>query len=223
MTEQFDTIIIGMGPGGEVAASRLLDAGRRVAVIERELIGGECGYWACIPSKTLLRPPEARSEVERAAGFDGARLDWPATRAHRDDMIRHLDDSNQVTGYEKSGATVIKGTAAITGPGTVEVDGRVLSATDIIVATGSTAVLPPVEGLDTVPVWTNREATTLTDIPGRVVMLGGSAVGTETCRGRRRRSCSPCRTWGRSAAPCSAPTRCSTRTRCSRCGSTEWT
>lgn len=179
MTERFDAIIIGMGPGGEVAASRLLDAGRRVAVIERELIGGECGYWACIPSKTLLRPPEARAGVERAAGVDGARLDWPATRAHRDDMIRHLDDGNQVTGYEKSGATVIKGAATITGPGTVEVDGRVLSATDIIVATGSTAVLPPVEGLDTVPVWTNREATTLTDIPGRVVMLGGSAVGCE--------------------------------------------
>ena len=130
MTEHFDTIVIGMGPGGEVAASRLLDVGQRVAVIERELIGGECGYWACIPSKTLLRPP-------------------PEARA----------------GYEKSGATVMRGAATITGPGTVEVDGRVLSATDIIVATGSTAVLPPVEGLDTVPVWTNRETTTLTEIP----------------------------------------------------------
>ena len=179
MTEQFDVIVIGMGPGGEVAASRLLDAGRRVAVIERELIGGECGYWACIPSKTLLRPPEARAGVERSAGVEGARLDWPATRAYRDDMIRHLDDGNQVIGYEKSGATVIKGAATITGPGTVEVDGRVLTASDIIVATGSTAVLPPVEGLDTVAVWTNREATTLTDIPDRVVMLGGSAVGCE--------------------------------------------
>jgi pyruvate/2-oxoglutarate dehydrogenase complex dihydrolipoamide dehydrogenase (E3) component len=179
MSEQFDAIVIGMGPGGEVAASRLLAAGRRVAVIERQLIGGECGYWACIPSKTLLRPPEIRGEVDRAAGVGGARLDWPATRDYRDYMIRHLDDSKQVDGYAKQGATVVKGTARITGPGAVEVDGRSLTAHDIVIATGSDAALPPVEGLDTVPVWTNREATTLTEIPRRVVMLGGSAVGTE--------------------------------------------
>jgi len=179
MSEQFDAVVIGAGPGGEVAVSRLLAAGKRLAVIERELIGGECGYWACIPSKTLLRPAEARGEVDRAAGVEGARLDWDATRDHRDDMIRRLDDSAQVTGYENSGITVIKGAATLTGPGTVEVNGRTLTATDIIIATGSTAVLPPVDGLDTVPVWTNREATTLTEIPDRVVMLGGSAVGCE--------------------------------------------
>ncbi len=179
MSEQFDAIVIGMGPGGEVAASRLLAAGRRVAVIERQLIGGECGYWACIPSKTLLRPPEACGEVDRAAGVAGARLDWPATRDYRDYMIRHLDDSKQVEGYAEQGATVIKGTACITGPGAVEVDGRSLSAHDIVIATGSDAAVPPVQGLDAVPVWTNREATTLTEIPSRVVMLGGSAVGTE--------------------------------------------
>lgn len=179
MSDQFDAVVIGAGPGGEVAVSRLLAAGKRVAVIERELIGGECGYWACIPSKTLLRPAEARGGVDRAAGVEGARVDWDATRAHRDDMIRHLDDSAQVTGYEKSGITVIKGVATLTGPGTVEVNGRTLTATDIIIATGTTAALPPVDGLDTVPVWTNREATTLTDIPDRVVILGGSAVGCE--------------------------------------------
>lgn len=179
MSEQFDAIVIGMGPGGEVAASRLLAAGRRVAVIERQLIGGECGYWACIPSKTLLRPPEVGGEVERAAGVEGARLDWAATRDYRDYMIRHLDDSKQVDDYAKQGATVVKGTARITGPGAVEVGGRSLTAHDIVIATGADAALPPVEGLDTVPMWTNREATTLTEIPGRVVMLGGSAVGTE--------------------------------------------
>ena len=179
MTEQFDAIVIGMGPGGEVAASRLLAAGKRVAVIERELIGGECGYWACIPSKTLLRPPEALGEADRAAGVDGARLDWEATRAYRDQMIRHLDDRKQVDGYARHGATVIKATARITGPGTVDADGRTLTADDIVIATGSAAALPPVDGLDTVPTWTNREATTLSEIPGRVVMLGGSAVGTE--------------------------------------------
>ena len=183
MSETFDVVVLGMGPGGEVAASALLAAGRRVAVVERELIGGECGYWACIPSKTLLRPPEAKTEVDRAGGVSGAALDWPATRAHRDDMIRHLDDSRQVTGYEESGATVLKGVGRVTGPGTVEVDGRVLTTEHIVVATGSEAFLPPVEGLAAAreqgAVWTNREATTLTEIPGRVVMLGGSAVGVE--------------------------------------------
>jgi pyruvate/2-oxoglutarate dehydrogenase complex dihydrolipoamide dehydrogenase (E3) component len=179
MPEHFDATVIGMGPGGEVAASQLLRAGKRVAVVERELIGGECGYWACIPSKTLLRPPEAKGEVVRAAGVDGAELDWPATRDYRDYMIRHLDDSSQVKGYEKSGATVFKGVARVTGPGRVEVDGQAHSAEHIIVATGSDAVIPPIPGLDQVPVWTNREATTLTEIPDRVVMIGGSAVGVE--------------------------------------------
>jgi pyruvate/2-oxoglutarate dehydrogenase complex dihydrolipoamide dehydrogenase (E3) component len=179
MTEHFDAIVIGMGPGGEVAASQLLRAGKRVAVVERELIGGECGYWACIPSKTLLRPAEAKGEVDRADGVGGAELDWPATRDYRDYMIRNLDDSNQVKGYEKAGATVLKGVARVTGPGRVEVDGQAYSTEHIIVATGSDAFIPPIPGLDEVPVWTNREATTLTEIPGRAVMIGGSAVGVE--------------------------------------------
>jgi pyruvate/2-oxoglutarate dehydrogenase complex dihydrolipoamide dehydrogenase (E3) component len=181
MSDQFDVIIIGMGPGGEVAAGQLLKSGKRIAIIERELLGGECAYCACIPSKTLLRPPEAKGEVDRAAGVEGARLDWSSTRDYRDYMIRNLDDSNQVAGYEKSGAAVIKGVARITGPGAVDVDvdGRSLTADHLVIATGSDAVVPPIEGLDAVPVWTNREATTLNDIPGRVVMIGGSAVGVE--------------------------------------------
>lgn len=179
MADRYDVIVIGMGPGGEVASSQLLKAGKRVAIIERELVGGECAYWACIPSKTLLRPPEAKGEVNRAAGVDGAQLDWPSTRDYRDYMIRHLDDSKQVAGYEKSGATVVKGTARITGAGTVDVDGRTLFAEHLVVATGSDAVVPPIEGLSEVPVWTNREATTLTEIPRRVIMIGGSAVGVE--------------------------------------------
>lgn len=177
--DQFDVVVLGMGPGGEVAASQLLSAGKRVAVVERELIGGECGYWACIPSKTLLRPPEARTATQRAAGVGGAELDWPATRDYRDYMIRHLDDSAQVGGYERAGATVFKGAGRITGPGTVSVDGHELAAEHIIIATGSDAVVPPIKGLDRVPFWTNREATTLTEIPRRVVMVGGSAVGVE--------------------------------------------
>lgn len=179
MTEHFDVIVIGMGPGGEVAASRLLAAGKNVAVIERELIGGECAYWACIPSKTLLRGPDAVAQANRAPGAGGARLDWPALRDYRDYMIRGLDDTGQVEAYTQQGATVIKAAATITGPGAVEAGARTLTAEHIIVATGSQPVRPDIDGLDRVPVWTNREATTVADIPGRVLLLGGSAVGVE--------------------------------------------
>ncbi|CAN5258137.1 NAD(P)/FAD-dependent oxidoreductase [soil metagenome] len=180
MSEHFDVVVIGMGPGGEVAASRLLAAGQRVAVIERELIGGECAYWACIPSKTVLRPPEAGGEVGRAAGVDGARLDWPAARDYRDYMARHLDDSGQVAGYADQGAVVLKCEARLTGPGQVSVDGRVLSAEHVIVATGSEALIPPIDGLDQVTTWTNRETYTAAELPARAVIVGGSAVGVET-------------------------------------------
>jgi dihydrolipoamide dehydrogenase len=179
--ERVDVIVVGMGPGGEVAASRLLSAGRQVAVIERELIGGECAYWACIPSKTLLRGPEARADAERAPGTTRPGLDWPALRDYRDGMIRHRDDAAQVQSYEEQGATVVRGAARIVGrdPWRVQVDGRQLAAEHVIVATGSTPLRPPVDGLDRVPVWTNREATSLTEIPSRAVVIGGSAVGVE--------------------------------------------
>ncbi len=185
MSEHVDVAVIGMGPGGEVASSRLLAAGKRVAVIEQELIGGECAYWACIPSKTVLRPPEAGGEVDRAAGVGGAQLDWPSARDYRDYMARHLDDSGQVTGYGEQGALVLKGTARFEGPRSqgsqrISVDGRRLSADHVIVATGSDAVIPPIDGLADVTVWTNRETYTATELPGRAVIVGGSAVGVES-------------------------------------------
>lgn len=180
MSEHVDAVVIGMGPGGEVTASRLLAAGRSVAVVERELIGGECAYWACIPSKTVLRPPEAGGEVQRAAGVSGAELDWPATRAYRDDMARHLDDSAQVDGYADQGVLVLKGAARLAAPGVVEVDGRELHADAVVIATGSTAVVPAIDGLQDVQVWTNRQTYTTPDLPARAVVIGGSAVGVET-------------------------------------------
>src|SRR5258708_1703079 len=177
--DRFGVIVSGMGRGGEAAGGGLLDAGRRVAVIERELIGGECAYWACIPSKSLLRSPEARAEAGRAAGVATPALDWPELRDYRDYMIRHLDDTGQVRGYEQAGATVIKGSARLAGAGRVYVDGQQLDADHIVIATGSQPVRPQVDGLDGVTVWTNREATTVRDIPGRVLLIGGSAVGVE--------------------------------------------
>jgi dihydrolipoamide dehydrogenase len=177
--DRFDVIIIGMGTGGESAADKLLDAGRRVAMVERELIGGECAYWACIPSKTLLRGTEARAAAGRVAGLSTPSLDWGGLRDYRDYMVRHLDDSAQVRGYEQAGATVIKGAARLVGPGQVEAGGELLQADHIVIATGSRPLRPPIEGLDAVTAWTNREATTVRDIPGRVLLVGGSAVGVE--------------------------------------------
>src|SRR5229473_1463355 len=177
--DRFDVIIIGMGCGGDTAAGRLLAAGRRVAVIERELIGGECSYWACIPSKTLLRGPEVRAEASRAAGVATPAIEWPGLRDYRDYMVRHLDDSAQVKGYEQAGATVIKGPARLVGPGQVEAGGQMLEADHVVIATGSQPLRPAIEGLDQATVWTNREATNVRDIPSRVLLVGGSAVGVE--------------------------------------------
>lgn len=180
MGEHVDAIVVGMGPGGEVVAGRLLAGGRRVAVVERELIGGECAYWACVPSKSVLRPPEAADGAARAAGVEGARLDWPAARDHRDFMIRHLDDAAQVAAYTDRGGLVVKGQARVTGPGKVMVGERELTADDVIVATGSAPNVPPIEGLDGVTVWTNRDTYTAAELPDRAVIVGGSAVGVET-------------------------------------------
>lgn len=180
MVEHVDAAVLGMGPGGEVAAGRLLNAGKSVAVIERELIGGECAYWACIPSKTVLRPTEARTEVARAAGVHGAEVDWPDARDYRDYMIRGLDDAGQVRSYEQQGATVIKAAGRITGPHQIQAGDADIEADVIIVATGSHAVLPTLPGIDTITAWTNRETYTAATLPASAVIVGGSAVGVET-------------------------------------------
>ena len=179
MEDRFDVVIIGTGPAGEVAGSRLAARGLRTALVEQELIGGECAYWACIPSKTLLRPPEARFQARRAPGIEDAAVRWPEVAEYRDYMIRNLDDSGQVEGYERKGVTVIKGHGRIAGPGHVDVDGRALRTDRIVVATGSDSAIPPIEGLAAAGYWTNREATTLTELPESIVILGGGPVGVE--------------------------------------------
>ena len=179
MSGHLDAIVLGAGPAGEVAANALARAGLRVALVERELIGGECGYWACMPTKTLLRPPEVRSESERTAGVATPQLDWRRVAAYRDWMIRHLDDSKQVASYEKRGITVVKAEGRLAGPGRVEADGRLLEAERIVVATGSEPVIPPIPGLPEAGYWTNREATTLHEIPASAIVVGGGPVGIE--------------------------------------------
>jgi len=191
MADSFDAIVIGMGPGGEVVATRLLDAGKRIAVVERELIGGECGYWACVPSKTLLRPPETRAEAGKAKGVGVPALDWPAAAAWRDEMTRYLDDAKQVKEYQDRGAEVLRGSGRLAGPGRVEVGDRTLRAPDVVVATGSDPVVPAsLAGLGREAVWTNREATQLHEIPERAVVLGGGPVGLELGQFLARYGCS---------------------------------
>ncbi|GAC1321699.1 MAG: NAD(P)/FAD-dependent oxidoreductase [Thermoleophilaceae bacterium] len=179
MSESYDAIVIGAGPAGEVAVSRLNAQGLQVALIERELVGGECGYWACIPSKTLLRPPEVRSQAERVAGLDQPAQNWPAVAKYRDYMIRNLDDSAQVDGYKNSGVDVFKGEARVNSPGTVDVSGRELKTERLVIATGSDAAIPDIAGLGDAGYWTNREATTVQEIPDSIVILGGGPVGIE--------------------------------------------
>lgn len=179
MADRYDVVVLGMGPGGEVTAGRLIEAGKRVAVVERELIGGECAYWACIPSKTLLRPTEARSEAARSPGLSRPDLHWAKAATYRDDMVRHLDDGGQVQSYENQGATVLKAAGRLVEPGVVEADGHRLEADHVVIATGSDPLVPPIEGLHDVGFWTNREATTFSEVPGRAVVIGGGPVGVE--------------------------------------------
>jgi pyruvate/2-oxoglutarate dehydrogenase complex dihydrolipoamide dehydrogenase (E3) component len=189
MAEKFDAIILGMGPGGEVVAGRLLKAGKKVAVVERELVGGECAYWACIPSKTLLRPPEIKGEATRAFGTGTPELYVEDLFDYRDYIIRHLDDSGEVEGYEGMGARVVKGEGRLAGQGRVEVNGETLEADHVVVATGSTQNMLPIEGIEDGTVWTNREATTTRDVPGRAVIVGGGANGIETSQWLSRLGC----------------------------------
>jgi pyruvate/2-oxoglutarate dehydrogenase complex dihydrolipoamide dehydrogenase (E3) component len=179
MAERFDAVIIGAGPGGEVAVNTLVKAGKRVALIENEVIGGECTNWGCIPSKTLLRPTELEGNCERVAGVGTPGLDFPRLSAYRDYMVSSHDDSKRIGSYESRGVTVLKETGRIAGPGRVEANGRVLETDAIIVATGAAAVAPPLPGLEEAGFWTNREATDLTAVPESTVVVGGGAVGVE--------------------------------------------
>lgn len=177
--EHFDLIVLGAGPAGETVASRLADSGLQTALIEQELIGGECAYWACIPSKTLLRPGEVRHEAELAPGLTSPTWRFAEVAKYRDYMIRDLDDRGQEEEYEDDGIRVVRGKGSFRSPRQIDVDGRTLSAERIVIATGSEPVVPPIDGLEESGYWTNREATTLSDVPGSVTVLGGGPAGIE--------------------------------------------
>lgn len=179
----FDVIVIEAGPAGEVLAGRLAQHCREVALIESRLVGGECAFYACMPSKALLRPAEALAEVDRVPGAAEALtggLDIEAVLARRDQIIDSLDDSRHVPWLEDRGITPIRGHGGIEGERRTRVDEQIYEARQaVVIAVGSRAAMPPIPGLVNAKPWTNREATTAQDVPGRLVVLGGSAVGVE--------------------------------------------
>ncbi len=183
-SEQVDVVVVGLGPGGESVATQLAQAGLSVLGVDRRLVGGECPYYGCIPSKMMIRASDVLAEGRRIpdlAGQSTVSPDWTPVHARiRDEATTDWDDQVAVDRLENAGVTFVRGAAALTGPRTVTVDGATYTASKgVVLNTGTEPSAPPIDGLADTPYWTNRDACRLAELPGSLVVIGGGAIGAE--------------------------------------------